>query len=77
MAPGVGLYLDELFFDGYNLKVDYHSNENQKAAPTSKAVAAPPDEAAATEVTEANDAKLEEGDNEDALVSTRVSTKLI
>jgi hypothetical protein len=28
MAPGVGLYLDELFFDGYNLKVDYHDKES-------------------------------------------------
>ena len=32
MAPGVGLYLDELFFDGYNLKVDYHDKESARGS---------------------------------------------
>lgn len=31
MAPGVGLYLDELFYDGYNNKVQFHEEQDAKA----------------------------------------------
>jgi tRNA U38,U39,U40 pseudouridine synthase TruA len=32
MVPGLGLYLDELFFEKYNLKLKYESEKREKAA---------------------------------------------